>query len=247
VHLARTTRGAAATLGFAANFFHRYRDLALLRRSAELGFALAQALMATEEAQFEQGFKFALLAAAQGERDGYFQLGMHLANTDPKKAKENLLLACELGHVLAMVRVGELLEDSDPRRWRWWGQAASIGSCGNFLFKFEEQVERFNSGTGSAAIMFLTGRALRGQVNETRRTIFKSANDAKFDSWVGPAKQAIAFYEAQIQATKHAMHAWIQVGIRWKVVKDVRKLIAKLIWDSREEALYGVSGAKAVD
>ena len=54
-------------------------------------------------------------------------------------------------------------------------------------------------------------------------------------------KQAIAFFEAQIKATKDAMHAWTQVGIKLKVVKDVRKLIAKLMWDSREEALYDVS------
>ena len=37
------------------------------------------------------------------------------------------------------------------------------------------------------------------------------------------------------------MRAWTLVGIKLKVVKDVRKLIAKLIWDSREEALYDVS------
>ena len=69
--------------------------------------------------------------------------------------------------------------------------------------------------------------------------IFNDDND--FDSRFGPAKQAIAFYESQIKATKDAMHAWTQVGIKLKVVKDVRKLIAKLIWDSREEALYDVS------
>jgi hypothetical protein len=40
------------------------------------------------------------------------------------------------------------------------------------------------------------------------------------------------------------MRAWTQVGIKWKVVKDVRKLIAKLIWDSREEALYDVSNGE---
>jgi hypothetical protein len=43
------------------------------------------------------------------------------------------------------------------------------------------------------------------------------------------------------QFSKDAMRAWTQVGIKLKVVKDVRKLIAKLIWDSGEEALYDVS------
>ena len=74
----------------------------------------------------------------------------------------------------------------------------------------------------------------------SRREQFSTAATI-FDSRIGPAKEAIAFYEAQIKATKDAMRAWTLVGIKLKVVKDVRKLIAKLIWDSREEALYDVS------
>jgi hypothetical protein len=69
-----------------------------------------------------------------------------------------------------------------------------------------------------------------------RGTIFN--DDYEFDSLIRPAKQAITFYEFQMKATKGAMRAWTQVGIKLKVVKDVRKLISKLIWDSREEALY---------
>jgi hypothetical protein len=84
--------------------------------------------------------------------------------------------------------------------------------------------------------MFAIGRALQGQLNEEAKTIFR--NSFNFDSLIIPAKQAIAFYESQIKATKDAMRAWTQVGIKLKVVKDVRKLIAKLIWDSREETLF---------
>ena len=90
--------------------------------------------------------------------------------------------------------------------------------------------------------MFLIGRALHGHVNEEKRTIFNDDDD--FGSFIVPAKQAIAFYEAQIKATRDAMRAWIFVGIELKVVKDVRKLIAKLIWDSSEEALYDVSASR---
>jgi hypothetical protein len=49
-------------------------DLSQLRRSAELGFAFAQALV-TQQTTGEECFKFAQLAAAQGERDGLFRLG----------------------------------------------------------------------------------------------------------------------------------------------------------------------------
>ena len=48
-------------------------DLTSLRRSAELGFACAQAWMAGQT-RGEEKFKFSLMAACQGERDGYYWL-----------------------------------------------------------------------------------------------------------------------------------------------------------------------------
>ena len=224
-------------------------DEAPLRRLAELGFAFAQARLADQTQArreiFKERFKFAQLAAAQGECEGFFLLGWCFhdgegCEMDFDKAKEKFLLASELGHAWAMNLLGILLEESDPQRWRWWGQAAALGDSWSFLFNFEDQVEFFNSGSGSAAVMFAVGRALQGHVNEEEgRTIFNEKHD--FDSRIGPAKQAIAFYDAQIKATKDAMRAWTLVGIRYNLVKDVRKLIAKLIWDLRQEALYDVS------
>jgi hypothetical protein len=223
------------------DFFNR-PDLTRLRRSAGMGFAFAEALLAGKTSGDEK-LNFALLSAGHGERDGFHELGWCYLDgegcrKDVEMAKENFLLASKNGHLGSMVQLGILLDEADPLRWHWWGQAAIRGYGWRFLREFTGQVELFNSGCGSAAIMFTIGKALQGHVNEEAKTIFgKVGQDARA---ILPAKQAIAFYEAQIQATKHAMHAWIQVGIRWKVVKDVRKLIAKLIWDSREEALFHV-------
>jgi hypothetical protein len=220
---------------------YRYTDLAPLRRSAELGFAFAQAWLAWRT-RGEEKFMHAQMAASQGERDGFFWLGRCFRDgegcqDDLDKAKENFVLASELSHVMAMSYLGDLFDESDPQRWRWWGRAAALFDCSSFLFNFVKQVDLFNSGSGSAAVMFVIGQALQGHVNEEARTIFN--NDGfKFDSLVGPSKQAIAFYKGQIKATKDAMRAWTLVGIHFNVVKDVRKLIAKLIWDSREEALF---------
>jgi hypothetical protein len=228
-----------------------------LRRSAELGFAFAQASLASRNlalvrSRWRDPLQDLLsLAAAQGERDGLFWLGDCFRDgegceKDLDKAKENFLIASELGHVLAMIWLGSLHDEPDSQRWRWWGRAAALGNSSSFLFNFAKQVGLFNSGSGSAVVMFAIGRALQGHVNEEARTMF---NDDGFDfaSRVGPAKQAIAFYEAQIKATKAAMHAWTLVGIKLNVVKDVRKLIAILIWDSREEALYDVSEGREQD
>lgn len=209
--------------------------LTSVRHSAELGYAFAQALFAAWEIRGVEKFKLAQLSAAQGERDGYAMLGwcfLHGEGCEKNlvKAKENFLIASELGDVSSMTRLGELLNNSDPQRWRWWGKAATFGRMSSFLFNFETEVKSFNSGSGSASVMFAIGQALHGHVNDDAKTIFNSA--ALFDSRIYSAKQAIAFHLAQIETTKDAMRAWTQVGIRWNVVKDIRKLIAKLIWDS---------------
>jgi hypothetical protein len=216
-------------------------DSTLLRRSAELGFAFAQALMAAWT-EGEEKVKFAQLAAVQGERDGFYMLGACFLYGDGceknlEKAKENLVLASKLRHVLASDMLGEVLEVFDPQRWYSWAQAAALGYNWNFLANFSKQVEIFNAGSGSAAAVFVIGQSLQRHFIEEAGTIFKQSFE--FDSPLfGPAKQAIAFYEFQIKATKDAICCWSLVGIKLNVVKDVRKLIAKLIWDSREEALF---------
>ena len=215
-------------------------DLSSLRTSAELGFSCAQAWMAFRTEGLEK-FKFSQMAAGQGERDGFYWLVRCFRDGEGcqnglNSAKDNFLRASEQGDVWAMSNVGALLDEFDPELWRWWGLAAARGNCWPVFRDLVEQVDLFNHGHGSAAVVFVIGQALQGHVNEQARRIFN--NVFNFDSCIGPAKQAIAFYEAQIKASKDAMHAWTQVGFKLKVVKDVRKLIAKLIWDSREEALY---------
>jgi hypothetical protein len=226
-------------------------ELPWLSDSARSGFAFAQALFAEalldhddddddDETKAALMFVFSQQAAAQGERDGYYWLGWcylvgNGCDEDLNLALKNFLLASILRHAVAMSAVGRFFDESDPERWHWWGMSAAHGDSWAFLSHFAKRVELFKSGSGSSAgVMFAIGRALQGHVNS--RTIFN--DDIKFDSRVGPAKQAIAFYEAQIKATKDAMRAWTLVGIHFNVVKDVRKLIAALIWDSREDALY---------
>jgi hypothetical protein len=53
-----------------------------------------------------------------------------------------------------------------------------------------------------------------------------------------PANQALHFYEFQLQSYRKAVDSWTIVGLRRNVVKDIRKMIGKMIWDAREEAVY---------
>lgn len=96
VFLAQGSNDARA-LCFAALVDEDNVDLPRLRRSAELGFAFAQARMFSAAGVLE-GFTFASLAAAQGDRDGFFYLGVcyqsaYGCERDLEKAIKSYLLA----------------------------------------------------------------------------------------------------------------------------------------------------------
>jgi hypothetical protein len=212
-----------------------------IRRAAGLGDAFAQAWMAWQSGG-KESFRWAEKSAAQDERDGFYYLGDCYRDgkgcqKDLERAKENLLVSVVLGHVHAMLRVGELFDKDDPQRYVWFGRAAaSNGDSLFFLNEMSDQIRNFVSRSGHAKVVFVIGRTLKGQIDHEKRTIF--GKDYKFDSWIGPANQALHFYEFQLQSYRKAVDKWTIVGLRSRVMKDIRKMIGKMIWDAREEAAY---------
>jgi hypothetical protein len=233
-----------------------------VRRGAELGDPFAMAVMSRGKTG-QEAFEWAERGAAKGEPECFYLLGHCYrfgdgCKKDLAKSKEFFYKAAAIGGGLFVVVVvvvfffflsfsceiaqdmyaigllGELSEGEE--RWRWWTFPSEKSHWLTSNFCEEVQKMHLGTGDGNPTIVFLIGRALKGRIDLHKKKICSDSRD--FDDKVGYALFAIAFYEAQIKATKDAMHAWTQVGIRWKVVKDVRKLIAKLIWDTREEALY---------
>jgi hypothetical protein len=214
------------------------RDLSPLRRSAELGFPFAQALLAAE-LRGQDSFKLAQLAAAQQERDAFFWQAYGLSD-DLTARKQSLLMGGRLGCVPCMSRLGWMLGEwgESRQKWEWWGRGAQLGDVENFLANFPEEVDLFAAGHGSAAVMFAIGRALHGHVDEEGRKIFNKVQD--FDSLIRPARRALAFYDMQLKATRKAIDTWVIIGKRLGVVKDVRRIIALLIWNGRADASFSV-------
>ena len=213
----------------------RWRDLSLLVRAAEMENAFALATLAVELGfeDVEVSFRLAQRAAAQCERDGFFRLGYYLAcghgcELNFKLACANYLIAAELGCVLSATYYGASMDLSDPSRWLWMGRAASRGLPYPFLDAF--------SGCDSASGVFVIGRALRGNIDLEKKEIFGSPRS--FRSIVSAAIRAFSFYDTQINRARLAVDSWTLVGIRVGIVKDVRKLIGKIIWESRFDANY---------
>jgi hypothetical protein len=215
----------------------------LLRQSADLGYPLAQARMAGRT-NGEEKFRFAKSAASQREREGFFWLGFchqfgRGCEPDLEIAKKLHLIAVQLGSVLSMCCLGRMFDESDPRWWFWLGRAVVLGfPDASFLGNFSARVQPFNSGSGNGSVLFQIGKALNGHISVESRTIFNLG--LEFDDLIGPANTAISFYKSQVAACRRAVDAWSHVGIQRGVVKDIRILISKLVWETRDLALYKV-------
>ncbi len=225
-------------------------DVALLHRSAQLGYAFAQAFMAWR-AEGEEGWALALKAAEQGERDAFHCLGFRYSQgigceKDFVKAKENYLRAAMLNHIGAMIAYGTMSDaKTDPERWHWWGLAAIRGNGYCFLHNFVAEVELFTEQKSCVSIaeksslrrvVFLIGRTLKGQVDLRKKQIFGVSQD--FNLQLPAATSALDFYHSQCLASRSAVDMWTRAGMRLGVARDIRIVISKLIWDQRELALY---------
>jgi hypothetical protein len=213
-----------------------------LQQAAELGDAYAQSQMGRRTKGVER-FQWAQKSAAQGERDGFWLLGRCYRNSigcdeNIERAKENFMIASELGYVVAMINSGLMIDKSDPQRFVWFGKAAVKKNAWQFLSEMEEQMQNFASGTVNAKVVFAIGRALKGHIDCEKQSIF--GNGHNFDAYVVCANQALQFCESQLQSYRRSVDSWTIIGLRNGVVKDIRKMIGKMIWDLREEAEYDI-------
>ncbi len=202
------------------------RDWTRLRRSAELGYAFSQVCLLPKMRGIER-FRLAQSAALKGERDAFYWLGFCFRDgdgceRDREAAKQNFLIAAELGHVDSMLSLGAVLGESDPMCWRWWGRAARLErgfySCLPFVDMFSREVEKFNSSnTVGSAVVLEIGRVFKFSAY-VREMVEKARRDE--------ANQAVWFYDQ----FRQVVDTWSLVGIRLGVVKDVRIMIGKMIW-----------------
>ncbi len=206
--------------------------LHLLERSAEMGYAFAHTTLCEEfQGDKQRTLILATAAAAQHERDGFNWLGQLL------NSSENHLIAAELGHVSSAETCIALLDASDPAHLLWCIRIKTHQPR-RLLTSFRKHVSRFFAGfSGNAFFVFIIGRALKGKINVQSREIL-GCRFGDFDSVIGPANQAVSFYDQQIKAARLAVDAWTLLATRFKICKDIRRLIGRLIWEGRSEANY---------
>jgi hypothetical protein len=211
-----------------------------IRRAADMGDAFAQSIVGWHTAG-EEGFEWTRKSAAQGERDGFYWLGRCYEDEtackgDVVKARENYRMASQLGDCEGMKRYAYFFADSDPQKFVFWlGKAAANGTSYSFCAVMRERVRRFDAGVGFANVVFAIGRALKGHIDRENGLIF---GDPENFRCINEAERAFLFYEFQLQSYRRAVDSWTIVGLRNGIVKDIRKMIGKMIWESRDEAKH---------
>jgi hypothetical protein len=201
-----------------------------LRRSAEMGYAPAQVLMASVGGSFEVQFS---LLDEQGDREGLARTASYLLEgvgcaKQRNRAKLMLEEAIELNHAEAPLTYGTEFFFSDDVLWyRWWGVALERGCPWATYMLIRTATTRFDSGCDSTSprIMFELGAALRfAEMRPKSRRELKSSL---------PGTKCLLLYNRSIASARDAVNCWLVVGRRLGVAKDMRVLIAQIAWKYR--------------
>jgi hypothetical protein len=211
----------------------------LLRKAATLGDPFAQAMMA-KCTLGDECFEFASAAAASGDRDGFYFLGRFYENGDMDAAQECYEKAARENHAFAAFRLGKCFAMSDPRRFFWAARAGLCGNCMGYVGEIATLLSLW-PGRGSSydQSVFQVGETLKRHlvVEPFRRLLFGKAVDSFILTQVA-VHDAIVFYEENIAGAANAVNCWSVCARRLGVVKDIRILIGKMVWEARGEATY---------
>jgi hypothetical protein len=201
----------------------------LLRQAAELGYAPAQAKLSFRvTTTATEKFTWAEKAAAQGDRHGLFCFGYCLWNglgckEDRARAIALFKEAAELEDTAGQLwyALGAFAE-SDWRRYRWLGRAIARGDDGA-VFHLQEaatkELELFEEGKGSERVVWEVGAVSKRRMDVANRAM----------------RQCVKLHDEWCKMAKAAIECWIGIGRRLEVAKDIRLVIARLLWGERVE------------
>jgi hypothetical protein len=217
-----------------------FPDLAPLMRAAEMGYAPAQAAV-SGSLSGDDAYRWALAAAAQGHRTGFCLLGRYCergvgCDKDETRAAEMFRKAATLGDAESQWRYGEVFEKRDWQRYHWQKLAAT--RVGYYAFRIRGKIAT------------LLPSFERGELCRVLHTVGPCASSkGPFSDYLEqlrlrgfgfktPAgditermERISALYRAMMSRARVAIACWSVAGLRLRLVKDMRVMIAKMAWE----------------
>jgi hypothetical protein len=218
------------------------RETGMLRRAAATGYAPALAAL-SRVTLGEEAVAFAEEAASKGHRGGKRRLAELLwtgygCKKDLPRALSLLKEAAELGDAVGQQQYGERgFGVGDWERFLWFGRASIKGNrtAANDLVKETVRELKWceapeNREKESGRILFEMGAALSGHLNMEDKLAFGVPVEPKT---LFSLQRVVALHRNWCEEAKRAVRCWIWIAMRHGVVKDIRILIARQLWQER--------------
>jgi hypothetical protein len=207
-------------------------DVGLLRRAADRGYARAQVDLAHHTRDDDESLRMLELATAQDDRDALYALGLRRMREEGEGSATAIELfrrAAELNDGLAQKKYGEIAFGPDDwQRYHWWGRAVSHG---HYISQLEAAALRFlpsfEEGR-NGRILHTLAPLLRGNIDSGQRKVFGLYRVA---DEVRQLERVIELHAAMLNRARRAIDCWSMAGRRLGVVKDMRVVIAKILWE----------------
>jgi hypothetical protein len=211
-----------------------YRPEGSLCPAAETGYPPAQAQMAAECEDGAEALAWAEKAAASGDRCGLYRLGRiwHTGRgcvADEQKALELYRRAAELGDGMAQYAYGmSAFDNPDPERYRWLGRASLRGFGQWYMAAVIDLLPSFKTGE-LGRVLQVVGPVLRELLDKQRDKpeVFGELLEEQLDM----LRRIAALHAAMLERARHAILCWGVVGLRAGLVKDMRVMIANMLWE----------------
>jgi|JI10StandDraft_1071094.scaffolds.fasta_scaffold1571838_1 hypothetical protein len=126
------------------------------------------------------------------------------------------------------------MPQTDPLRWSLLGRVAVKGQQAVFMRDFYSLVVEFEAGkTELLAVVYAIGRVFWGRLGAGEALGARCA-----EGRLRAAERAAAFFARQRDGAQQAARAWTLAARRLGVMRDLRLLVARLVWNARDQILY---------
>ncbi len=202
----------------------------MVMRSEEAGYSRAQHIVGVLSSDDNQVTKWLEKACAQHETQAMVFLGQHLFFRNEKaRAEELWRQAAELGDPSAQYDLADkCCEENSLERFEWLRRSAAnsvgIGALERLVYLAVEQTRRWDRGS-SGRNVFEIGAALCEASDWKKTAREKERQEA--------GERAIELYEQWLEQARRAVLCWMRLSKQLRMPKDIRLLIAHLMWRDR--------------
>ena len=216
-------------------------DQVLMEKAAAMGDARALGKICFSSNCYERRFQLARAAAEQGDAEGAVSLSLCFRHgigceKSEKLAKELMERAAILGNYVAYVAfVVTCMQKGGEQRLEHLIAFFGMSHVSSFSSELYSDLEAVFQATDGFRVIYKVGEALKGIIDvEGEQKQLSDYNCRRL-------LQAVKMYDGWCDLAREACVAWVLIAKRFGFGKDVRRIIAKMVWEARGENLRDIS------